>query len=116
MTNQAELVFNQVKHIDMYFDEEASENWQLSEKGHCFVCNKHKFLVLFFDVNEPVKGLKEIVEKDKIDLIKENLNINYNDDDIAPFVCGTIVNGGFQRKLKMMRADLFSMLAVSLSN
>ena len=45
------------------------------------------------------------------------MNINYNDDDIAPFICGTVVrNGGFKRKLKMLRADLYSVLAMSNSS
>lgn len=32
--------------------------------------------------------------------------------DIAPFVTGTVVKGGFSRKLKMVRADLFAALSV----
>lgn len=31
---------------------------------------------------------------------------------MAPLICGTIVNGQFHRKLRMLRADLFSMLSV----
>lgn len=33
--------------------------------------------------------------------------------DIAPFICGTVVQGGYKRKLKMLRGDLFSILSVS---
>jgi hypothetical protein len=33
-------------------------------------------------------------------------------NEIAPIICGTVVNGGFKRKLRMLRGDLFSMLAV----
>lgn len=56
--------------------------------------------------------MKEITDEKVIDEIKANLNINYNDNDVAPFVCGSIVNGGFSRKLKMLRGDLYSILAV----
>lgn len=49
--------------------------------------------------------------------IREELNVNYEDlDDVPPIICGTVIQGGFNRKLKMLRADLYSMLAVSASN
>ena len=36
-----------------------------------------------------------------------------DEQDIAPFICGTVVNGGFSRKLRMLRADFYCMLSVS---
>lgn len=42
------------------------------------------------------------------------MSINFDEnEDFAPWICGTVVNGGFSRKLKMMRADIFSILAVT---
>tara|TARA_B110000285_G_C14873653_1_gene490428 strand:- start:178 stop:375 length:198 start_codon:yes stop_codon:yes gene_type:complete len=48
------------------------------------------------------------------------------DDDKTPMICGSVVNdsvfGGekanfnFKRKLKMLRADIFSLLSVSLAS
>ena len=35
-----------------------------------------------------------------------------DDKDIAPIICGTVVNGQFERKLRMLRADIFCMLSV----
>ena len=45
--------------------------------------------------------------------MRADLNISYRyDAEIAPIICGTVVNGGFKRKLRMVRADYFSMLSV----
>jgi hypothetical protein len=41
------------------------------------------------------------------------LNLKIQDEnEIAPIICGTVVNGGFRRKLRMLRGDLFSMLLI----
>lgn len=62
---------------------------------------------------KPNEHLVEIKDKELVKKIKEALNINYSElDDTAPFICGTISNGGFARKQKMIRADLFSLLSV----
>lgn len=49
--------------------------------------------------------------------MKSCLNLTFKDkEDIAPFIVGTVINnGGFHRKLKMMRADLFTLLSVGSS-
>jgi hypothetical protein len=31
----------------------------------------------------------------------------------SPFILGTVLNGGFERKLRMLRCDLFGLLMVS---
>lgn len=85
------------------------------------VCYKNETLFpkphLDVEGQKPEKYNQELIEiTDKILLkkIKNEFNINYVDnDDIQPLICGTIVNGSFTRKLRMMRADLFSLLAVS---
>lgn len=60
------------------------------------------------------EGLIEIKDADVIEQIRKDLNISYRyTNDIAPFIVGTIVQGGFKRKLKMVRADYFSMLSIS---
>jgi len=44
--------------------------------------------------------------------VKLEMGIKFNETkETNPFICGTVVNGHFKRKLKMMRADLFSLLA-----
>jgi len=53
--------------------------------------------------------------------VKQSLNLNFNEnDEIAPLIVGSVVseNGptGFNRKLRMVRADLFTMLSVCQAN
>ena len=44
------------------------------------------------------------------------MNMKFNDTDkTTPFICGTVVRGGWQRKLRMLRADMFSLLTISKS-
>ena len=49
--------------------------------------------------------------------IEMNLDMSVKDNFmIAPIIISTNINGGFSRKLRMLRADLFSMLAVTQSS
>lgn len=87
--------------------------------GGCPVCRKHKYTLIFYQQESSDiavsnnEGLTEIKEKELISQIKEELNLLPQDEqDIAPFICGTVVSGGFTRKLRMLRADLYSILAV----
>jgi hypothetical protein len=69
--------------------------------------------MIFYDQLLSNEGLIEIHDTQTIETIKDELNLTYHEaDEIAPVICGTVVNGGFHRKLRMLRADLFSMLAV----
>lgn len=122
--NQPELIFNQCRYKDLYFEEDSSEYWHLQDQacgmsGGCPVCRKHKYTLIFYQQESSLvaisnnEGLTEIKERELIDHIKEELNLLPEDEqDIAPFICGTVVSGGFARKLRMLRADIFSMLAV----
>lgn len=38
--------------------------------------------------------------------------LHQDEQEVAPLICGTVVNGSFQRKLRMLRADLFCMLSI----
>lgn len=69
--------------------------------------------MIFYDQLLSNEGLIEIKDKAIVDNIKDELNFTFHEaDEIAPVVCGTVVNGGFFRKLRMLRADLFTMLSV----
>ena len=57
--------------------------------------------------------LIEITDRRLVSRIRDELNLNPNErDKVAPLICGTVVNGSFTRKLRMLRADLFTLLAV----
>lgn len=47
--NAPELIFNQFKHKDCYFDQDSAENWMLSQKNECFICQKHKYTCVFYE-------------------------------------------------------------------
>ena len=54
----------------------------------------------------------ELVEE-----VKQCLNISFNErDEVGPIICGTVVAGGFGRKLRMLRCDFFSMLSLCQSS
>ena len=75
--------------------------------------------MIYYDQDKDARNsdLIEIKDEKIIKKVKNCLNFTYRDkSDIAPFIVGTVVNnGGFQRKLKMMRADLFTLLSVGSS-
>lgn len=60
----------------------------------------------------------EITDGDQLAQIRKNLNLTPDDlGDInqVPFICGTVSKQGFERKNKMMRADMFTLLSLSQS-
>lgn len=71
------------------------------------------------DQNDPLsqnEGLIEITDPQQVQKIQEDLNISFRyDHEIAPIILGSVVTGGFKRKLRMMRADYFSVLSVAQS-
>lgn len=117
--NHPELIFNQNKREDLFFEQDASETWKLLENGNCYQCQKHRYTMIFYEQEKdaPNDDLIEIKDKKVIQEVRKTLNLTFKDtDDIAPFIVGSvIVYDGFQKKLKMMRADLFSLLSISQS-
>ena len=58
----------------------------------------------------------EIKDTEIVQEIMNNLNLNLKDNFmVAPFIVGSVVSGGFDRKLRMLRSDLFTLLSVSQS-
>lgn len=82
----------------------------------CHVCNKHKFTCIFYEQETHDLANCDMVEVSNpkvIEQVYENLNVSILDEkEQAPIICGTVLNGGFHRKLRMLRADMFSMLSV----
>ena len=64
------------------------------------------------------KGFSEIKDAEFLQELKEDFNKNYiHYGSMNPIICGTIVDkchlqGTFDRKIKMIRAPLFSLLTV----
>ena len=66
----------------------------------------------------PNYDLQEITDPKIVEEIRTQLNIGEQDLDgnDTPFICGTIVNGGFSRKLKMVGGVMYSLLGISQSS
>lgn len=61
--------------------------------------------------------MQEVTDPSIIEQVKGQLNITFKErDEIGPIICGTVVAGGYTRKLRMLRCDLFMMLAVCQSS
>ena len=59
------------------------------------------------------EDLIEMKDEGLVQQIKEDLNISFRyEKGIAPIIVGSVVTGGFKRKLKMVRADYFSLLSI----
>ena len=71
--------------------------------------------MIFIDKREQNAELDEIKDPETVSKIIEYLNLEDNREDFTPIICGTVTDGGFTRKLQMMRGDLFSLLCVSQS-
>ena len=114
----SELMYNNCRHKDAYWQVGAEERWQLSYRhktsNECYVCQKHKLVMIFLDDAEANQDLVEIKDASIINQVRKNLNIeDHEDTQQTPIICGTIVKGEFTRKLKMLKTNLFGMLACS---
>ena len=69
--------------------------------------------MIFIDKRESNDDLLEITDAKLILQVKESLKLNEKCDDYVPIICGSVVSGGFTRKLQMLRNDLFSVLSVA---
>ena len=105
---------------------DAAYEWRVLDAecgitGGCPICNKHKYTAIFYeqDLADPWslnEGLIEIKDQKVVEQIKEDLNISYRyNTEIAPLIIGTVVAGGFKRKLRMIRADYYALLSISQS-
>lgn len=56
--------------------------------------------------------LEEIKDPLLISKVKASLNLNDQCDEYAPVICGSVIDGGFKRKLQMLRSDFYSILSM----
>ena len=120
--NHPELIFNQTIKNDhtkhRFFKKDAGQVWSLSMKNECYVCQKYRYTMIFYDryMLSHNSGLIEIKDKEFVQKLKFDHNTNYGKyKSMTPIICGTVTNKSyhmkiFQRKLKMLRAPLFSLL------
>lgn len=133
--NNAELIFNQDPHKDhlkhcRYFEVEAAECWRLSRSNECFMCDGYKYTAIFFKKGilstYNSKELDEITDSTIVARLKHQYNRDLSNEGVnAPVICGSVVDGGdfkypysrfnFDRKLRMLRCELFGALLISSS-
>lgn len=117
-----------------------------THKDGCYLCNKHQYTIIFYKRNKvgetqhKNKELVEIKDEDFVQKLHSEYLLRYSQDTgtmkkmTTPLIFGTVVkdanskkykrfgstegitNVSFIRKLRMMRADIFTLLSVSTSN
>jgi len=65
--NYPELIWNQNPHYDRqhkkrYFEVDAAEQWKLSQKDECFICDAQCYTVIFFKDGGPIGTNKDLFE------------------------------------------------------
>lgn len=123
--NHPELTFNQRPQHDKdtnirFFEKDAMQFWQMSARNECYICQRHMYTQIFYQrgILAQNKGLTEVTDP----AIVEELTYQYKKDYLSyrtntPLICGTVVkrehgHGVFDRKLKMLRASVYSLLSV----
>lgn len=81
------------------------------------MCEKYQYTVIFYQQSleeDANTGLTPILDYDFVRALPLHLNLNINELEKAqPIICGTVVDDkDFGRKLKMLRAELFTALLV----
>ena len=71
--------------------------------------------MIFYEKGGKNEGLIEIKDPKVLDQIRSSMN--YSESDLTdmnkpPFIIGSVSNHGYQRKLKMMSCQLFTLLSV----
>lgn len=131
-----ELIFNREYETDRYtrgtlrryFDLEQPIKWKFSDKhAACPVCHRYTYTLIFF--NRDFNQNEDLIEIHDANMLKKIKNDNRlqslgSSDQHVPLICGTVVptdhhlksiekNNAFNRKLAMMRADLYTLLSIS---
>lgn len=119
------MIFNQCllndqKAASRFFVHDAEMQWKMSVRHECFICDKYPITMIFYErgVMAQNTGLIEILDESILKELKYEYQRNKWDYRTAtPLISGSVVNRGpgyhlFERKLKMLRLPLFSLLSV----
>lgn len=77
--NHPELIFmNNPQFLngkqDQFFDKDEMSRWQLSKQNECFMCDRHKYVNIFYErgILSGNKGLTEIYDEEILGQLKAN--------------------------------------------
>ena len=97
------------------FDAHAADKWELvSEKSKCFLCEKQKQVLIYFDANDK-SNLKEVKDKKLKDFMKIKLKVGPASKGIKEQNClifGSVTHG-WHRKVQMLTADIFALFSLA---
>ena len=125
-----------------YFEVDHFGKWTVSDnqnkKNNCFICQKQKYTIVFYERNaQGNQNLFEIKDKEFIKKCRAEYKLKHSLEKEnlkkikTPLICGTIVtdrdesikvtrtstnpitNMTFDRKLRMIRADVFALLSLT---
>lgn len=93
----------------------------MSLRNECLICDQYPYTQIYFErgICANNNNLTEITNEKILKQIRYDFNKEFlKNRTLTPLICGTIINrargqGPFTRKLKMLRAPLFSLLALS---
>ena len=99
----------------------------LSQKNECFICDGHKYTIIFFKqglLTQYNKDIYEVKDQRILSRLHNEYKANYVQKQVyTPIISGSVVDGGssyypftrmcFERKLRMMRVELFATLLIS---
>lgn len=130
--NNPELVFNADPYKDKipalrYFQQDAGEYWRLSAGGECFMCDGHKYTVIFFKRGEQPNsnsGLFEVRDQSFVARLGREYHATpLNSNAHIPEIRGSVIEGNevnypyqrirYDRRLRMMGAKIYALLCVS---
>lgn len=92
----------------------------LSRKNQCLVCDCHQYTQIFYErgILACNRELAEVRDPEVLDELRFQYENSGNaNKTLTPLICGTLINhkpgqAVFERKLKMLRTSLYSLLSV----
>lgn len=99
VVTKPELVFNQnytYDHVEAerYFKKAASSQWTLSVRDECYMCQRHRYTLIFYERSCLGKNayLTEITDDDTIKTLKIQFDKDFlKHRSFAPIIMGTVV-------------------------
>jgi len=77
-----------------YFIRDFSHRWKLSKRHECFVCEKYRYTIIFYErgVVSQNQGLTEIKDTKFLEELQSEFDKNYlNYKGLAPCISGSVV-------------------------
>ena len=77
--NQPELIWNQDPKLDAFqksrfFNVDAAAAWKVSKNSECYICDGHKYTVIFFQQGQFTKFNDDLYEVKNESLLKDFKN------------------------------------------